>query len=213
LLTENATYSLSEFTFSPIPGFIGEKEYSMSTRRNFLGTLGKAFGAGALLLPAAGSGALALPADLGRAASLPVTPVALPVSVEMLRLREIRQELHSIYLATPDDYPQQDHPDEFGTRDGRSKAWREVMRNQHEPTAQRIIGRKDPTWSDCAEIAEIALQRMYRLGPQEKNDITHKLVWAVLRASGKRWIFIPEIGDFEVNEGEDMRAFARFRRF
>ena len=40
----------------------------MSSRRQFLGTLGKALGAGGLLLPWAGKGALALPADLGKAA-------------------------------------------------------------------------------------------------------------------------------------------------
>ena len=141
----------------------------MSTRRAFLGTLGKALGAGGVLLPWAGKGALALPADLGKAASLPVTPTPLPVSAEMLRLREIRRELHSIYLATPDDYPKQDRPDEFGSRDGRTKAWREVMRGKHTPAVAEIVGRKKPTWQDCVEIAEIALHRMHRHGPDREG--------------------------------------------
>jgi hypothetical protein len=41
------------------------------SRRQFFGTLGKALGAGGLLLPWAGKGPLALPADLGKAATLP----------------------------------------------------------------------------------------------------------------------------------------------
>jgi len=103
----------------------------------------------------------------------------------MVRLREIRRELHSIYLDASDD---------------RGAAWRDVMRNKHEPTAELIIGRKRPTWSDCVEIAEVALHRMYRLGPREKDDITHKLVWAVLSAGGIHEMFIPEIGDFTLEE-------------
>jgi len=52
----------------------------MSTRRQFLGTLGKALGAVGLILPWAGKGALALPADLGKAAQLPLTAAPLPFS-------------------------------------------------------------------------------------------------------------------------------------
>ena len=162
----------------------------MSTRRAFLGTLGKALGAGGVLLPWAGKGALALPADLGKAASLPVMPTPLPISAEMLQLREARRELHNIYL----------WPNEFRDHEGRNTAWRDVMRNKHEPTAQLILGRKNPTWSDCVEIAEIALHRMYRLGPREKDDITHKLVWAVLSAGGVNEVFVPEIGGFTLDK-------------
>ena len=68
----------------------------MSTRRSFLGTLGKALGAGGLLLPWAGKGALALPADLGKAASLPVTAAPLPFSAECLQLREIKRALAAL---------------------------------------------------------------------------------------------------------------------
>jgi hypothetical protein len=160
----------------------------MSSRRAFLGTLGKALGAGGVLLPLAGKGALALPAELGKAAALPVMPTPLPVSAEMLRLREIRRELHNIYLA------------EYHSYNDRCAAWRDVMRKRHEPTAQQIIGRKKPNWSDCVEIAEVALHRMHRLGPREENDVLHKLVFAVLSAGGINEVFVPEIGDFSLEE-------------
>ena len=175
----------------------------MSTRRAFLGTLGKALGAGGVLLPWAGKGALALPANLGKAAALPVTPTPLPVSAEMLRLRETRRELHSIYLATPDDYPKQDRPDEFGSRDGRTKAWREVMRGKHTPTKRQIIGRKKPTWSDCVEIAEICLFDIHRhgpCGPYFRDNPMIALVHAVLSAGAVGQVIIPEIGDFSPPE-------------
>ena len=163
----------------------------MSTRRAFLGTLGKALGAGGVLLPWAGKGALALPADLGKAASLPVMPTPLPISAEMLQLREARRELHNIYL----------WPNEFRDHEGRNKAWRDVMRHKHEPTAQLILGRKNPTWSDCMEIAEVALHQMHRRGPTDRNDPLVALVWAVLSAGGTTEVFVPEIGGFSLEEG------------
>lgn len=52
----------------------------MSTRRAFLGTLGKALGEAACCSRWPGKGALALPADLAKAASVPVAPTPLPVS-------------------------------------------------------------------------------------------------------------------------------------
>jgi hypothetical protein len=61
----------------------------MNTRRQFFGTLGKALGAGGLLLPWSGKGALALPADLGKAAQIPLTAAPMPFSAECLQLREI----------------------------------------------------------------------------------------------------------------------------
>ena len=100
----------------------------MSTRRAFLGTLGKMLGAGGVLLPLAGNGALALPADLGKAAALPITATPLPISPELARLREIRRELHDIYL--------------WDTSDGRTEAWRDVMVNRHKPAEASIIGRE-----------------------------------------------------------------------
>src|SRR5260221_9918450 len=74
------------------------KEQSMTDRRHFLGTLGKALGAGGLLLPWAGKGALALPADLGAAARLPVMAAGLPFSSEVLQLRQVRRELRHCWL-------------------------------------------------------------------------------------------------------------------
>jgi len=62
----------------------------MSNRRQFLGTLGKALGAGGLILPWAGKGALALPADLGKAAQIPLTAAPMPFSPECLQLRHLR---------------------------------------------------------------------------------------------------------------------------
>jgi hypothetical protein len=167
----------------------------MSTRRQFLGTLGKALGAGSLLLPWAGKGALALPADLGKAAALPVAPTPLPVSAEMLRLREIRRELHHIYLMGPDEFP---------NTDGRQKAWRDVMRNQHTPTVEQILGRKKPTWQDCVEIAECCLHHMYRQRSFRSDDPMRRLVWAVLSAGGVEEMFVPEIGNLSL-EGEEAR--------
>jgi hypothetical protein len=164
----------------------------MSTRRAFLSTLGKVLGAGGVLLPLAGKGALALPSELGNAASLPVAPAPLPVSPEMLRLREIRQELHQIYLS---------HPHDYSSHKAREKAWRDVMRNQHTPTAQQIIGRKKTTWADCVEIAEIALHGMHRRGPYDRNDPLVALVWAVMSAGGIEEVFVPEIGDFRLEKG------------
>jgi hypothetical protein len=163
----------------------------MSTRRQFLGTLGKALGAGGLLLPLAGKGALALPAELGKAAQLPLTPAAIPLSSEFLQFREVWRELHHIYLSTPEDYT-------LTTRDA---AWRDVMRNKCMPLGERIIGRKNPTWQDCREIAEICLHRMYRRGPHDRSDPLYALVWAVLSAGGVKEIFVPAIGDFSLDRG------------
>jgi len=171
----------------------------MSTRRAFLGTLGKALGAGGVLLPWAGKGALALPADLGKAAALPVAPTPLPVSAELHHLREVRRELHSIYLSRFEDFRPLDHPDEFGSRDGRQKAWRDVMVKKHTPLADAIVGRKKTTWQDCAEIAEVALHQMYRRGPRNRSDPLVALVFAVLSAGGQEEFFIPELGFSSVN--------------
>jgi hypothetical protein len=166
----------------------------MSTRRAFLGTLGTLLGAGSVLLPVAGKGALALPADLGKAAALPMASTPLPVSAEMLRLREIRRELHSIYLKGPEDFPKPK---------GRQQAWRHLMVNHHRPTAEKIIGRRKPTWSDCVEIAEICLQDIHRHGPFDRSNPMCALVLAVLSASGVKEAFIPEIGNFDLDAGPE----------
>jgi hypothetical protein len=158
----------------------------MSTRRQFLGTLGKLLGAGGVLLPFAGKGALALPADLGKAAALPVAPTPLPVSPQLLQLREIRRELHEIYL--------------WDTSDTRGASWRHVMQNKYVPTVAEIVGRRNATWADCVEIAEIAMWRMHRLGPPDKDDLHYRLVRAVLSAGGINEIFILEIGDMSIDE-------------
>jgi hypothetical protein len=176
----------------------------MSTRRQFLGTLGKALGAGGVLLPWAGKGALALPVDLGTAAALPVTATPLRVSAEMLRLRDIRHELHEIYLSMPSDFPRLERPDELGNRCGRSKAWREVMRGHYRPTEAQIIGRKNPTWRDCVEIAEVCIHTATReWHGLDTTKPMHALVWAVLSAGGINEVYIPEIGNFSLNEEAD----------
>lgn len=164
----------------------------MSTRRQFLGTLGKLLGAGGVLLPVAGKGALALPADLGKAAALPVVPTSLPVSPELLRLRKVREELHDIYL--------------WNTSNDRGVAWRNVMRNKHEPLADAIIGRidKNPTWQDCREIAEAALFHMHRQGPHDRSNPLCALVYAVLWASGETVLFVPEIGKYSLKGSEPL---------
>ena len=159
----------------------------MSTRRQFLGTLGKLLGAGGVLLPVAGKGALALPADLGMASALPVAPAPLPISPELLRLREIRRELHEIYM--------------WDTSKGRTEAWRSVSVNQHAPTAAKIIGRERPTWQDCVEIAEVCLHKMRRPYPADPTDPTRALVWAVLNAGGVEHVFLPEVGGFSIEKG------------
>ena len=112
-------------------------------------TLGKALGAGGLLLPWAGNGALALPADLGAAAQLPVAPAVPAISSDLAQLREVRRALHACYL-----------------RQGEQLEWRPLMVNHHRPLEKSIVGRRKPTWQDCTEIAEVAMWEMVRLGPQ-----------------------------------------------
>ena len=163
----------------------------MTTRRQFFGTLGKALGAGGLILPFAGKGALALPADLGKAASLPVTPTAMPRSPEFAAFQETWRELHSVYL-WPEDYPSQG---------ARQQAWRDIMVNRCQPLKAQIIGRANPTWTDCVEIAHICLHRIYRQGPHDRGDPLYALPHAVLSAGGVDGVFIPEIGQHSLGEG------------
>jgi hypothetical protein len=113
----------------------------MSNRRQFLSTLGKALGAGGLLLPLQGKGAVALAADLGEAARLPVSVAPLPFSKQALHLREINRALHRCHLANHSE--------------ARQREWRSLMVDEYGPTAHAIAGREKPTWSDCVELAEI----------------------------------------------------------
>ena len=146
---------------------------SPNSRRRFLGTLGKAIGAGGLLLPWAGKGALALPADLGAAASLPVTAAPLPFSVEALRLREIRDAMHRIHMTR-------------GTagQDERSREWCSLMVDHYAPAARTIAARAEPTMTDCVELAEIIWhylpkeQVQVRKGEWEYHDDTGALAVA-----------------------------------
>jgi hypothetical protein len=122
----------------------------MSNRRQFLGTLGKALGAGGLLLPWAGKGALALPADLGTAARLPVTATALPFSSELLQLREVRRGLRRCWL----------HQHNYPGTSEYSTAWRDLMQDRHTPLAERIAQRSPATWTDVVELAEVCWEHV-----------------------------------------------------
>jgi hypothetical protein len=153
----------------------------MGSRRQFLSTLGKALGAGGLLLPWAGNGALARPADLGAAAQLPVAPAVPAISSDLAQLREVRRALHACYL-----------------RQGEQLEWRPLMVNHHRPLEKSIVGRRKPTWQDCTEIAEVAMWEMVRLGPADRSNPRNALVHAVLSASGVSEVFVPAIGETPV---------------
>jgi hypothetical protein len=75
------------------------------------------------------------------------------------------------------------------------------MVNHHQPTAEKIINRKKPTWADCVEIAEVCLHDMHRRGLYDQNNPLCALAWAVLRAGGTEEVFIPEIGRFDLGQG------------
>jgi hypothetical protein len=110
----------------------------MSTRRAFLGTLGKLLGAGGVLLPVAGKGALALPADLGKAAALPVTAAPMPFSADCLQLREIKRALAALPLNSG----------------GAKGPWYRLMTEEYAPVQQRLCARPVRSWTDCVELAE-----------------------------------------------------------
>ena len=114
---------------------------SLNSRRAFFGTLGKALGAGGLLLPWGGRGALALPADLGKAAHLPVTVATLPFSPEAIQLRAIRDALHRTHRLPHSD--------------ARSREWTMLMTEHCQPLERAIVSRQQPTMADCVELAEI----------------------------------------------------------
>jgi hypothetical protein len=114
----------------------------MSNRRQFLGTLGKALGAGTFFLPWSGKGALALPADLGAAAKLPVKSAPLPFSAETVEMRRIKRALYTIRVAN-----------QPGTG-GPGCPWYETMVHKYRPIERRLTNRPVRTWADCVELAE-----------------------------------------------------------
>ena len=124
----------------------------MSNRRQFLSTLGKALGAGGLLLPLQGKGPVALANGLDEAARLPVSAAPMPFSSEALRLREINRALHQLHLT---EYSE-----------ARSRKWRSISVDYYGPTVHAIAARTarhNPTWADCVELAEI----IWRALPKE----------------------------------------------
>ena len=115
-----------------------------ASRRAFFSTLGKALGAGGLLLPWAGNGALALPADLGSAAHLPVSKVAPTFSAEALRLRELREVMFRV--------------------NGKQSATWSACTDEYGPLLTAITDRPKPTWQDVVELAE----EIWRVLPKEE---------------------------------------------
>lgn len=111
----------------------------MSSRRQFLGTLGRIMGGG-LLLPIAGKGALSL-SDTANAAELPVRLSPLPFSADTLELRRIKSALAGIRSR-----------DETGI--GTDCPWYRTMTQEHRPTVQRLASRPVTSWTDCVELAE-----------------------------------------------------------
>jgi len=120
-------------------------------RRSVLTTLGKAFGAGGLLLSGSRAGAMALPLDIGPAAQLPLTISKLPVSPDHQRWRAMMDELHAMSVAQRENVlagrPNRIEPIERCPWYQTSVAAGDV--------ASRIFMRPDPTWADCVELAEI----------------------------------------------------------
>jgi len=141
----------------------------MSNRRQFLGTLGKALGAGGLLLPWAGKGALALPTDLGKAAGLPVTAAAMPWTAERLKLRGLKEAMLQ--------HRRETYSGRYaGKYDAACTAWRLLMADYGEG-AEAIATRPNPTWRDCVELAEIAwhmAQKEFSMGNWE-GEFTGRL--------------------------------------
>ena len=151
----------------------------MSTRRHFLGTLGKALGAGGLLLPWSGKGALALPADLGEAAKLPVTAAPMPFSAEALHLREIRRAMAAVPVPT-------NHPG------GPGCPWYEISTKEYLPAETRLARRPVRSWTDCVELAETIWafrqkdehNKLYTGQPGYEAHLISALVEGVLNLGG-----------------------------
>jgi hypothetical protein len=99
-------------------------------RRSILGTLGKAFGAGGLLLPFKGQSALAMPVDLGPAAKVALKAAPVPISQEGQELRYLRQHLFKLQSGTVEN--------PYG-RDGICEFTR-LMINEYRPRAKANTG-------------------------------------------------------------------------
>lgn len=116
----------------------------MSNRRQFLSTLGKALGAGGLLLPVAGQkAAFAIPSDLAKVADIPLIAAKLPPTPEALLTREIRSELREEYLRQAEGRSHKQY----------EQAWRAAM-YRYKAAARRVEEKPDPTWADCVALAE-----------------------------------------------------------
>jgi hypothetical protein len=74
------------------------------------------------------------------------------------------------------------------------------MVNQHRPLEAQIIGRSKPTWQDCVEIAEVAIHDMAHRRSFDRSNPSCALVFAVLSTAGTTEVFIPEIGNFSLDE-------------
>src|SRR5262245_42635921 len=120
------------------------------SRRTFLRFGSALAAAGGLLLPFSGGGAIALP-DIGEAANLRVSQGPLPVSADLLECRRLLEE-----CAAPDLFVRPSLSDRENER--RKQRYR-TLRGDYNLSAYRILSRQVRTWSDCAEVAEIAWER------------------------------------------------------
>lgn len=123
------------------------------SRRNLLTTLGKAFGAGGLILSSGGAGALALPVNLEAAASLPLVPTALPVSAQLIQWRALVDDQHAFRLRNTG-------------RQTLASCQEFYMRSEViQDVGEQIACREHRTWADCVELAEIC----WRIMPKEET--------------------------------------------
>lgn len=131
-------------------------------RRSLLTTLGKAFGAGGLILTTGRAGALALPANLEAAASLPLTTAALPISPDLIQWRGLVDDLHAFHLEVKSRYS----PALGEEYHARSMVVRGV--------GDRITAREHTTWADCVELAELCWRSMPKEG-EFVGEVTGRL--------------------------------------
>ena len=153
----------------------------MSNRRQFLGNLLKGLTGGALL-PLAGGGAVSL-TDPAAAAALPATLGPMQLSREALQLRELRRELHRLYMRPHSE--------------ARDMRWRALMTEHYRPTADAIASRPNPTWADCVELAEAiwqTLQKEHAYYRRRDGEVGYRetgaLAVPLLHADGNLYSFI-----------------------
>jgi hypothetical protein len=72
------------------------------------------------------------------------------------------------------------------------------MVDHHRPLEASIVGRRRPTWADCAEIAEVAMLQTVWARDPDRSDPTTALVYAVLSASGATEVFVPTRGEVRI---------------